>query len=149
MYWIFMCYFSNYQCLFFFPVQYYPSLNRSRCCLKSICTGDIIQQLSQMIYVVISICLQFDQSSSTRVFSTDESSQFNSSYTVSFIINAMPFPFSIPILLSCLTVVRCPFCKTANYAVEYRGEKTKKEKELELSVRINLHILASFLFFGV
>ena len=82
------------------------------------------------------------------MFSTDESSQFNSSYTVSFIINAMPFPFSIPILLSCLTVVRCPFCKTANYAVEYRGGKTKEEKCLEQIVRINLHILASFLFFG-
>ncbi|KAK7856695.1 ubiquitin-conjugating enzyme e2-17 kda [Quercus suber] len=66
-----------------------------------------------------------------RVFSTDESSQFNSSYTVSFIIDAMPFPFSIPILLSYLTVVRCPFCKTANYAVEYRGVKTKEEKCLE------------------
>uniref|UniRef100_A0A2N9F5M5 RING-type domain-containing protein n=1 Tax=Fagus sylvatica TaxID=28930 RepID=A0A2N9F5M5_FAGSY len=45
---------------------YYPSLNRSRCCMKSICT-----------------------------------------------------------------VVRCPFCKTENYAVEYRGVKTKEEKGLE------------------
>ncbi|KAJ6895014.1 hypothetical protein NC652_028686 [Populus alba x Populus x berolinensis] len=26
---------------------------------------------------------------------------------------------------------RCPFCKTANYAVEYRGVKTKEEKGLE------------------
>ncbi|KAL6570571.1 hypothetical protein OROGR_000121 [Orobanche gracilis] len=44
---------------------YYPSLNRSRCCLKGICTE------------------------------------------------------------------RCPFCKTSNYAVEYRGVKTKEEKGLE------------------
>lgn len=80
------------------------------------------------------------------MFSTDESSQFNSSYTVSFIINAMPFPFSIPVPLSYLTVVRCPFCKTANYAVEYRGVKSKEEKGLEQIVRINLHILASFFF---
>jgi hypothetical protein len=78
------------------------------------------------------------------VFSTDESSQFNSSYTVSFIINAIIFPFSIPILLSHLTVVRCPFCKTENYAVEYRGVKTKEEKGLEQIVRNNLHYLASF-----
>ncbi|MBA0816657.1 hypothetical protein Gohar_001296, partial [Gossypium harknessii] len=26
---------------------------------------------------------------------------------------------------------RCPFCKTSNYAVEYRGVKTKEEKGIE------------------
>ncbi|GER33623.1 RING/U-box superfamily protein [Striga asiatica] len=55
---------------------YYPSLNRSRCCLKGICT--------------------------------DEDSQFYSADTK-----------------------RCPFCKTSNYAVEYRGVKTKEEKGME------------------
>ncbi|PNY02490.1 RING/U-box domain-containing protein, partial [Trifolium pratense] len=29
------------------------------------------------------------------------------------------------------THIRCPFCKTANYAVEYRGVKSKEEKGLE------------------
>lgn len=28
-----------YASFFFFPLQYYPSLNRSRCCMKRICTG--------------------------------------------------------------------------------------------------------------
>ncbi|XP_031118138.1 E3 ubiquitin-protein ligase DA2-like [Ipomoea triloba] len=27
---------------------------------------------------------------------------------------------------------QCPFCKTSNYAVEYRGVKTKEEKGMEL-----------------
>ncbi|CAG7903298.1 unnamed protein product, partial [Brassica rapa] len=30
-----------------------------------------------------------------------------------------------------LNIVRCPFCKTPNYAVEYRGVKTKEEKSIE------------------
>ncbi|MBA0783703.1 hypothetical protein Gotri_001374 [Gossypium trilobum] len=30
-----------------------------------------------------------------------------------------------------LDVLRCPFCKTSNYAVEYRGVKTKEEKGIE------------------
>nr|XP_023905332.1 uncharacterized protein LOC112017100 [Quercus suber] len=58
---------------------YYPSLNRSRCCLKSICTECF---------------LQMKVPNSTRP-------------------------------------TQCPFCKTANYAVEYRGVKTKEEKCLE------------------
>lgn len=32
---------------------------------------------------------------------------------------------------SSLSYVRCPFCKTSNYAVEYRGGKTKEEKSFE------------------
>ncbi|KAG2679769.1 hypothetical protein I3760_11G065900 [Carya illinoinensis] len=58
---------------------YYPSLNRSRCCMKSICTECF---------------LQMKVPNSTRP-------------------------------------TQCPFCKTANYAVEYRGVKTKEEKCLE------------------
>ncbi|MFS7979941.1 putative transcription factor C2H2 family [Helianthus anomalus] len=57
---------------------YYPSLNRSRCCMKGICTECFLQM---------------------KPDST---------------------------LLS-----QCPFCKTFNYAVEYRGVKTKEEKGLE------------------
>ncbi|KAH8494157.1 hypothetical protein H0E87_020789, partial [Populus deltoides] len=34
-------------------------------------------------------------------------------------------------MLALLNKIRCPFCKTANYAVEYRGVKTKEEKGLE------------------
>ncbi|KAF7822540.1 E3 ubiquitin-protein ligase DA2L [Senna tora] len=60
---------------------YYPSLNRSRCCMKSICTECF---------------LQMKVPNSTRP-----------------------------------THVRCPFCKTTNYAVEYRGVKSKEEKGLE------------------
>ncbi|XP_028783113.1 E3 ubiquitin-protein ligase DA2L [Neltuma alba] len=58
---------------------YYPSLNRSRCCMKSICTECF---------------LQMKVPNSTRP-------------------------------------TQCPFCKTANYAVEYRGVKSKEEKGLE------------------
>ncbi|KAF3439946.1 hypothetical protein FNV43_RR18224 [Rhamnella rubrinervis] len=58
---------------------YYPSLNRSRCCLKGICTECF---------------LQMKVPNSTRP-------------------------------------TQCPFCKTSNYAVEYRGVKTKEEKGLE------------------
>ncbi|KAI3465971.1 hypothetical protein Pfo_022634 [Paulownia fortunei] len=59
---------------------YYPSLNRSRCCMKGICTECFLQ---------------------------------------------MKTPNS-----TC-PMQRCPFCKTSNYAVEFRGVKTKEEKGLE------------------
>ncbi|KAL3503011.1 hypothetical protein ACH5RR_037460 [Cinchona calisaya] len=58
---------------------YYPSLNRSRCCTKGICTECFLQMKTP---------------NSTRP-------------------------------------TQCPFCKTLNYAVEYRGAKTKEEKGLE------------------
>ncbi|CAA0808459.1 RING/U-box superfamily protein [Striga hermonthica] len=58
---------------------YYPSLNRSRCCLKGICTECFLQMKTP---------------NSTRP-------------------------------------TQCPFCKTSNYAVEYRGVKTKEEKGQE------------------
>lgn len=58
---------------------YYPSLNRSRCCTKGICTECFLQMKTP---------------NSTRP-------------------------------------TQCPFCKTSNYAVEYRGVKTKEEKGLE------------------
>ncbi|XP_076897523.1 E3 ubiquitin-protein ligase DA2-like [Bidens hawaiensis] len=57
---------------------YYPSLNRSSCCMKAICTECFLQMKPNTT------------------------------------------------LLS-----QCPFCKTFNYAVEYRGVKTKEEKGLE------------------
>ncbi|KAJ0963111.1 hypothetical protein J5N97_028233 [Dioscorea zingiberensis] len=59
---------------------YYPSLNRSRCCMKGICTECFLQM--------------------------------------------KPPQSSRP--------TQCPFCKTSNYAVEYRGMKTKEEKGMEL-----------------
>ncbi|KAG4957885.1 hypothetical protein JHK85_044265 [Glycine max] len=34
-------------------------------------------------------------------------------------------------IIACLNNLRCPFCKMANYAVEYRGVKSKEEKGLE------------------
>jgi hypothetical protein len=58
----------------------------------------------------------------------------------------MPVSLSVPFLLYYLTVMRCPFCKTANYAVEYRGVKTKEEKGLEQIVRLDLHQLLSYYF---
>ncbi|KAL4313147.1 hypothetical protein GQ457_01G003180 [Hibiscus cannabinus] len=58
---------------------YYPSLNRSRCCMKSICTECFLQMKNPN--------------------------------------SARPS--------------QCPFCKTPNYAVEYRGVKTKEEKGIE------------------
>ncbi|KAK8507452.1 hypothetical protein V6N13_141474 [Hibiscus sabdariffa] len=58
---------------------YYPSLNRSRCCMKSICTECFLQMKNP-----------------------------NSTHPT-----------------------QCPFCKTSNYAVEYRGVKTKEEKGIE------------------
>ncbi|XAR68217.1 hypothetical protein NMG60_11003272 [Bertholletia excelsa] len=57
----------------------YPSLNRSRCCMKGICTECFLQMKTP---------------NSTRP-------------------------------------TQCPFCKTSNYAVEYRGVKTKEEKGVE------------------
>lgn len=58
---------------------YYPSLNRSRCCMKGICTECFLQMKTPN--------------------------------------SARP--------------TQCPFCKTSNYAVEYRGVKTKEEKGIE------------------
>ncbi|XP_064959727.1 E3 ubiquitin-protein ligase GW2-like isoform X1 [Musa acuminata AAA Group] len=58
---------------------YYPGLNRSRCCMKGICTECF---------------LQMKPPDATRP-------------------------------------TQCPFCKTSNYAVEYRGVKTKEEKSME------------------
>ncbi|KAF6142846.1 hypothetical protein GIB67_002710 [Kingdonia uniflora] len=58
---------------------YYPSLNRSRCCTKGICTECF---------------LQMKPPHSTRP-------------------------------------TQCPFCKTSNYAVEYRGMRSKEEKGIE------------------
>lgn len=58
---------------------YYPSLNRSRCCTKGICTECFLQMKTP---------------NSTRP-------------------------------------TQCPFCKTVNYAVEYRGVKSKEEKGQE------------------
>ncbi|KAG8075101.1 hypothetical protein GUJ93_ZPchr0006g46393 [Zizania palustris] len=58
---------------------FYPSLNRSKCCGKGICTECFLQ--------------------------------------------LMPSKSS--------KVVHCPFCKTASYAVEYRGTRTKREKKLD------------------
>ncbi|KAJ6416967.1 hypothetical protein OIU84_002784 [Salix udensis] len=58
---------------------YYPSLNRSRCCKKGICTECF---------------LQMKNPNSTRP-------------------------------------TQCPFCKTTNYAVEYKGVKSKEAKGLE------------------
>eukprot|EP00249_Psilotum_nudum_P022016 c28341_g1_i1 orf=264-1715(+) len=57
----------------------YPSLNRSKCCTKSICTECFLQVKSPQA--------------------------------------ARP--------------TQCPFCKTPNYAVEYRGAKTLEEKGVE------------------
>ncbi|XP_010540125.1 PREDICTED: uncharacterized protein LOC104813978 isoform X2 [Tarenaya hassleriana] len=65
------------ECLICF--LYYPSLNRSRCCMKSICTECFLQMKNPN--------------------------------------SARP--------------TQCPFCKTSNYAVEYRGVKTKEEKGIE------------------
>ncbi|TYI32511.1 hypothetical protein ES332_A04G068900v1 [Gossypium tomentosum] len=78
------CYPGNEECCYDLeecPIcfLYYPSLNRSRCCMKSICTECF---------------LQMKNPNSTRP-------------------------------------TQCPFCKTSNYAVEYRGVKTKEEKGIE------------------
>ncbi|XP_039072014.1 E3 ubiquitin-protein ligase DA2L-like [Hibiscus syriacus] len=78
------CYPGNEECCYDLeecPIcfLYYPSLNRSRCCLKSICTECF---------------LQMKNPNSTRP-------------------------------------TQCPFCKTPNYAVEYRGVKAEEERGIE------------------
>ncbi|KAM0944555.1 putative transcription factor C2H2 family [Dioscorea sansibarensis] len=78
------CYPGDEECVLDFeecPIcfLYYPSLNRSRCCLKGICTECFLQMKPQQ--------------------------------------SARP--------------TQCPFCKTSNYAVEYRGVRTKEEKGKE------------------
>ncbi|XP_040380678.1 E3 ubiquitin-protein ligase GW2-like [Oryza brachyantha] len=65
---------------------FYPSLNRSKCCGKGICTECFLQ--------------------------------------------LMPSKSS--------KVVHCPFCKTASYAVEYRGSRTKSEKKLNQQEKQNV-----------
>ncbi|KAF9588723.1 hypothetical protein IFM89_015160 [Coptis chinensis] len=78
------CYPGDEECAFDLeecPIcfLYYPSLNRSRCCAKGICTECF---------------LQMKPPHSTRP-------------------------------------TQCPFCKTCNYAVEYRGVRSKEEKGIE------------------
>ncbi|KAJ4976683.1 hypothetical protein NE237_001789 [Protea cynaroides] len=78
------CYPGDEECAFDLeecPIcfLFYPSLNRSRCCMKGICTECF---------------LQMKPPHSTRP-------------------------------------TQCPFCKTSNYAVEYRGMRSKEEKGLE------------------
>ncbi|XP_031473305.1 E3 ubiquitin-protein ligase DA2L-like [Nymphaea colorata] len=63
-------------------LMYYPSLNRSKCCMKGICTECFLQMKPSH-----STCPE--------------------------------------------QCTRCPFCKASNYAVEYRGFKTKEEKGME------------------
>ncbi|KAJ1258089.1 hypothetical protein BS78_10G046900 [Paspalum vaginatum] len=58
---------------------FYPSLNRSKCCAKGICTECFLQMKSP----------------------------------------------------TACRPTQCPYCKTLNYAVEYRGVKTKEEKGIE------------------
>ncbi|KAL6839669.1 hypothetical protein ACP4OV_030608 [Aristida adscensionis] len=67
---------------------FYPSLNRSKCCAKGICTECFLQMKSP---------------TSCR-------------------------PTHCP--LTSITI-RCPYCKMFNYAVEYRGVRTKEEKGME------------------
>jgi len=50
---------------------------------------------------------------------------------------------------SSLSYVRCPFCKTSNYAVEYRGGKTKEEKSFEQIEEQRLINLETVLFLRV
>lgn len=71
------CAYDHEECPICF--LYYPSLNRSRCCMKGICTECFLQMKAPN--------------------------------------SARP--------------TQCPFCKTSNYAVEYRGVRTKEEKGLE------------------
>ncbi|BAS98917.1 Os06g0652550 [Oryza sativa Japonica Group] len=68
---------------------FYPSLNRSKCCGKGICTECFLQLIP---------------SKSSKV-------------------------------------VHCPFCKTASYAVEYRGNRAKREKKLDQQVKFLPHSL--------
>jgi len=49
------------------------------------------------------------------------------------------FPF-----VSSLTFMRCPFCKTPNYAVEYRGVKSKEEKGIEQVVSLKISTQHNF-----
>ncbi|XP_078443827.1 E3 ubiquitin-protein ligase GW2-like isoform X2 [Wolffia australiana] len=60
---------------------YYPSLNRSRCCGKGICTECFLQMKPSNV----------------------------------------------------MRPAQCPFCKTSYYAVEFRGARSREEKELELA----------------
>lgn len=101
-----------------------------------------------------------------RVFFADETCSFHSSYPVSFVGQifvgflekqrvVVQFVFSYEKLVYLLKITRCPFCKTSNYAVEYRGMRSKEEKGMEQVVRYAL-ICVSFLnsfvlfhFFGL
>lgn len=69
---------------------------------------------------------------------SDEESEFNTPYSVSFsycsYIGCYYFD-NCAIFVNSSTITRCPFCKGSNYAVEYRGVKSKEERGLEEVVR--------------
>lgn len=82
----------------------------------------------------------------SRMFSTDEDAEFVQSHAVSltlafgcsvidFKVYSTVYEVTLFYIISSmpvfLNVRRCPFCKTSNYAVEYRGVKTKEEKGIE------------------
>ena len=55
-------------------------------------------------------------------------------YNMSFLFTLKLFTTG---MLVYLNLRRCPYCKTSNYAVEYRGVKSKEEKSLEQIVRLD------------
>uniref|UniRef100_A0A0E0E4J5 RING-type domain-containing protein n=1 Tax=Oryza meridionalis TaxID=40149 RepID=A0A0E0E4J5_9ORYZ len=83
---------------------FYPSLNRSKCCGKGICTECFLQLMPSKSSKVVHI--------SSRVLSyTDKA--------------------DCQLHLAPDNSLGCPFCKTASYAVEYRGNRAKREKKLD------------------
>lgn len=126
--------------------QYYPSLNRSRCCTKGICTGKyhVIVAFKVTLFennTIISLTfLLFNQNVSYRWRPQIPHALRSILISCSIIIIVFFLLFQI-IYISCfqfLTIPRCPFCKTLNYAVEYRGVKTKEEKGQEQIVSTRL-----------
>jgi hypothetical protein len=124
-------------------LQYYPSLNRSKCCSKGICTGNTSSYNFDPTSHHLTISFTHLVWHFSRVLSPNETDSYCSAYTVSIL-------YSIPYLLfiflgnlhafsiswDILNCWRCPFCKTPNYAVEYRGVKTKEERSIEQFVSL-------------
>ncbi|KAL4555255.1 hypothetical protein LXL04_037869 [Taraxacum kok-saghyz] len=107
---------------------YYPNRGVAR-------KASVPVNIMRFKYFII-ICKQIDRILTFSMFPADEDPKFYTTNAVSLSFDKFLFfsyycsKFHVS-RFKFLTVPRCPFCKTLNYAVEYRGVKTKEEKGQE------------------
>lgn len=124
--------------------QNYPTVNRSRCCMKSICTGMHPVPLILLAYVI------YEQVHMLNVlfWLLCQNAFFRWRIRIRHVLLSILFYVQLHYMLLLwqfrwfcrfLNCDRCPFCKSPNYAVEYRGVKSKEERGLEQVVRPRFH----------